>query len=171
MSTEITAAETVSSPVKVFYIPSHWSEKHNTNIVPSVIDQAINRDGKLVGKYCGESLEEVRVRYPTVVLGDLDAVVAEKEKMMRTEPDSITENDFWDALECLPPLDWQHTGSIGESFKLVERTSGRMTRIYARIGTSFWSFTDVDNLPHTEIMNKVKAASEKFNAETPQVAG
>jgi hypothetical protein len=170
MSTEITTAETDSPSIKVFYVPSHWSEKHNTNIVPSVIDQAINRDGKLVGKYCGESLEEMRVRYPTVVLGDLNTVVAEKENMMRTEPFAITEQEFCDALECMPPLDWQHTGS-GESFKFVERYCGRMTSIYARIGTGYWSFTDVDNMPHAEIMEKVKAASEKAKAETPQVAG
>lgn len=171
MATENTPAEQVRAPVQVFYVPSHWSEKHKTNIMPVVIDEGVNSDGQIVGRYCGETIEKMRLRYPTVVLGDFDTVVLEQENMTRTEPISITEEQFWDALECLPPLDWQHTGSIGESFKLVERTRGRMTSIYARIGTCYWSFTDADNMPHNQIMEKVRAASENAKAETPQVAG
>ena len=162
--------ENSTQKVRVFFVPSHWSEKHQTQIVPMVIDTVVDRDGKSLSFYSGETLDELRKRYPTAEIGDMDSVLAEKENMMRTDPVECTEEDFWNALECLPPFDWQRTGSIGESFKLVERTSGRMTSIYARIGSKYWSFTDVDTMPHGEIMAKVKASNEKAQAETPQVA-
>ena len=160
METTQNPKEQTAAVGKVFYIPTHWSEKHQSQIAPSVIDQAVERNGVTVGMYSNETLEMMRGRYPTVELGELDKIVEEKENMLRTDPAPCTEEQFWEALECLPPLDWQRTGAIGESFKLEERTCGRMTSIYARVGETYWTFTDVDTLPHGEIMAKVQAASK-----------
>jgi hypothetical protein len=139
--------------MKVFYTPA------SGQLVPRVIDSVVLIDGEERGAYSRETLAELAKRYPTVTVGDLDEVSRIKEEMMRSDPEPCTEEQFWEALECLPPVDWVRKGG-GESFKMAERLSGCMTRIYARSGDRYWSFTDVDTLPHRDIMVKVKMADE-----------
>lgn len=135
--------------MQVFYTPA------TAQRVPVIIDTAENG----LGRFSGETLEQIQVRYPGALLGDLETVVAEKEAMLRTEPTQITEAQFMDALECLPPLDYQQRGA-GCSFKCEERLSGRMTSIYASVGnpSTYWTFVDLDTTPHAEIMARVAKA-------------
>jgi hypothetical protein len=137
--------------MKVFYTPAR------DGCMPKVIDAVVLIDGEERGAYSLETLAQLAVRYPGVLVGDSEIVERERETAMRTEPEACTEEQFWDALECLPPLDWQCRGG-GESFKMVERLSGRMTRIYARTGTTYWSFVDRDDMTHAAVMAKVTAA-------------
>jgi hypothetical protein len=137
--------------MKVFYTPACG------HLVPRIIDTVVLADGQERGQFSGKTLAELTDKYPTVCVGDLDDVTRIKENMMRTEPESCTEEQFWEALECLPPEGWVRAGG-GESFKMVERLSGRMTTIYARSGSTYWSFVDADDLTHAAIMAKVTAA-------------
>ncbi len=137
--------------MKVFYVPA------TEGSMPRVIDAVVLIDGEERGAYSLETLAQLDRRYPGITIGDSDDVEREREARMRTEPQACTEEQFWEALECLPPLDWQRKAG-GESFKIVERLSGRMTHIYARSGTTYWSFVDRDDMTHAAIMARVTAS-------------
>lgn len=57
-----------------------------------------------------------------------------------TPPKQITRDEFWEALECLPPENWRTTGD-GESFRSCEYLTGNITSHYVHIGGTYWSFT------------------------------
>ena len=78
----------------VFYIPG----------TTTIIDNAIDRNGVLVGHYSGETLEQIRLRYPGAALGEWVDVYAEAEASCKTEPVEITEEEFLKALSVLPPV-------------------------------------------------------------------
>lgn len=138
-----------------FYKPS------DAGFAPSIIDVARTNDkGETVTYFHGMTLEKLREIHPTAQLDTIEAVQKMREDAVRSDPMPISEEQYWDALECLPPLDWV-VGSHAESFKMVERYSGRMTNIYARLGRTYWCFMDVDTLPHLEIIAKVRAAAHK----------
>ena len=67
----------------VFYVPG----------TTTIIDDAIDRAGVLVGHYSGETLEQIRLRHPGAALGEWDDVYAETGRSCKTEPAEITEDD------------------------------------------------------------------------------
>lgn len=143
---------------RCFYVPVQ------TGCVPSMIDVArVNDQGETVTFFHGETLAALRERYPTAELISIEDFDRLKEDALRTEPEPTTEEAFWEMLEILPPVGWRRT-TEGESFKMVERYSGRMTNIYARIGNSYWVFMDRDDLTHDQIMAKVRAVMERTPA-------
>ena len=133
--------------MEVFYTPA------NNGAAPSIVDIAVNG----IGMHSHQDLTELAKKYPGLAVGKADDVREQIENCLRTQPAPCTEADWMEALECLPPLDWTRRGG-GESFKMSERLSGRMTNIYVRFDGRFWSFVDTDDLPHVEIMNRVKLA-------------
>jgi hypothetical protein len=137
--------------MKVYFVPA------SNGRVPQVIDEAIPRlDGNFCGRISGKTIEQFRERYPTIELGDVDVVIAQKEAMLRSEPTPCTKDQYFDALVTLPPLGFTHVQGY-ESFKMEERFSGRMTNIYVRAtGGFFYSFMDVDTLSHADIIARVK---------------
>lgn len=132
--------------------------------MPLGIDSVNQETGK--GTYSGETLEEIKLRYPNVVVMDIDAFRTLREDAAKSTPVQISEESYFDALECLPPLDFVHRGGA-ESFKMVERYVGRITSVYARIGTTYWSFNDVDTITHQEILARIGAVEEKNESLTP----
>lgn len=135
-----------------FYVPGA------PGCVPSMIDVArVNDAGLLVSYFHGETLDALRERHPAAELITVEEFDTLKEAALRTDPVPTTEAVFLEMLEVLPPLGWTRTGE-GESFKMMERYSGRMTSIYARVGDTYWALMDRASLPHAEIMAKVKAA-------------
>lgn len=119
---------------------------------PHVIDQVEEVTGK--GRYSGQTEGEIRARYPLIKRSNLDAVVEEQESLLRTVPEVISQESWTSALEALPPCNWVQTGSL-ESFVFGERYSGRITTLYARIGTTYWKFRDICSLSHTAIIERV----------------
>src|SRR5260370_31699701 len=106
----------------VFFVPG----------TTTIIDDAIDRAGVLVGHYSGETLEQIRLRHPGAALGEWDDVYAEAEASCKTEPVEITADEFLKALNVLPPVTW--TKRIeSESFKISEPLYGSLTAIYTRI--------------------------------------
>jgi hypothetical protein len=142
----------VSSGLKtpVFY----WTAEGAT--VPSIIDMAKEVDGVMRGTFSGQTLDEISVRCHGAQLGELDEVIAQKEASLISQPTSITEEDYWDALEQLPPNDWHTTGHY-ESFKMSEHLSGRITSIYCKTGDQYFTFNDVCTLSHQEIVTKINS--------------
>ena len=128
---------------------------------PVGIDQAIMcKDGKYRGLYGGKTAEELQDEYPGARLEDLETFAARADDSYRTKPARCTQEAFWYALEVLPPEDWTRAGNA-ESFKMSERTSGSITRIYAQIGEECWTFEDSFTLTHAEIMQRIQAEKER----------
>ena len=134
--------------MKVFYTPA------KDGCLSTIIDRALEIEGGYIGQHSLETLEQIQLRHEGALLGDFATVHAERQAMMITEPVSIPEDDFIQALECLPPEGWvrnRHT----ESFKMSEYYSGSITEIYARFGDTYWCFKDLATKTHNEIMHKV----------------
>lgn len=135
--------------MKVFYTPAV------DGAAPQIIDISVNG----IGMHSHQDHSELAKRYPGLEEGEADAVRELIENCLRTEPTPCTEDEWTEALESLPPLGWIRRGA-GESFKMLERISGRMTRIYVRYDSRYWSFVDTDDLPHFDIMTRVKLADQ-----------
>lgn len=134
---------------KVFFVPGSTS----------ALDYACERsDGVAVSYFTGKTLAELQEQYPGAIIGPEAEFMQQMEAATRTAPQSITAEEYADALEALPPQDWQGIGSQAESFKFLERYAGRITSIYARVGHSHYRFHDICTLGHAEIVEKVKAA-------------
>jgi len=121
-----------------------------------IIDSAFkNEAGEYVSHIHRMNLMQMRDEHPDVVLGNLDEWIAAEEKRLISPPKEITEAQWWEALEVLPPESWQNTGG-GESFVMSEYYSGRITTIYVRLGKQYCSFHDVANLPHLDRLAKAR---------------
>lgn len=124
---------------------------------PQIIDIVNSLTG--VGMFSGETLEQVCQRHPGVEKEALDVIVMEQEDAYRTHPQPISQDAWMQALEVLPPENWIRQGNT-ESFKFVERYSGRITSIFARIGSDCFTFKDVYTLSHAEIMDRIAKCCE-----------
>lgn len=127
----------------VFYSPGR----------PCIIDHAIEVDGLTVSFYERETLEQMRARYPDVVMIEWDeaAKLIYERNIRPVEP--ATEAQYNEALCCLPPNQWI-TRPGEESFKMSEHYSGAVTSIYARIGSRHFHLADDCDLPHAEIIRR-----------------
>jgi hypothetical protein len=122
----------------------------------NIIDTAFKNDaGDYVSFVHRENLMQMRDRHPDVVLGVLDDWIEQNEQRLISEPVEITRETFWEALEVLPPEDWQG-GAGGESFLMMEYYSGRITTVYVRIGERYCMFRDVCSLSHLKRLAKAR---------------
>ena len=126
----------------VFYVPGK----------PGIID-VVHPVSKR-GGYSGETLEEMRLRYPGAEIADWDTVLQASDDMFRSAPIEITEARFMEMLEVLPPVGWTQRNGC-ESFKLSERTSGNITAIFARVGNRYFEMSDSIAMPHDKIIEAV----------------
>lgn len=140
--------------------------------LPVFIDQAVAQpDGTLIGRYSHESIDQLRLRYPGVAVGEMDAIVAEREERLIGEPSEISSEQFHEALEVLPPNDYCEN-TIGVSFKMAEHLSGDITQVLACVHGRYFAFNDRSTMSHAAIMAKVSKHIEDEDArlETPTLA-
>lgn len=120
---------------------------------------AENADGQLVSVMDGKTQAELSQEHGReVLIADLDAYALIEENLYKTEPRQITEGEFIQALEVLPPLQWcRHQGV--ESFRWTEFYSGNITSIFVRHpnGTC-WTFRDNAFLSVEAIQAKIEKA-------------
>lgn len=131
------------------------------NCAPRAIDGMIQEaDGTLRGRFSGDTFEELQARYPGARLGGYDEYTIEHDAALRTVPKQCSEEEWFAALDCMPPLNWRRAGGI-ESFMMEERLSGSITRIYAldRASGRYWSFNDRDDMTAQAIADKIREAS------------
>lgn len=127
-----------------FYVPgSH-----------TIIDTAVLREGLYVSAINGETLAQIRLRYPEAEVGEWDDVYRAAENSCKTEPQEITREQFIYALEVLPPVGWRTAKGV-ESFKMSERFYGNVTAIYARVEKRYFTFNDLITLPADAIADRV----------------
>jgi hypothetical protein len=87
----------------------------------------------------------------------LDDLEAEYLAGRVTEPTEITQERFWEALECLPPSRYQRNSGV-EVFHICERITGNLVSWYGHKDDRYFTFDDLDNRPAVEIANKFKGA-------------
>lgn len=113
---------------------------------------------------------DVKCEYPDAELLHVDTVM-ELQDRAYTSPYAfpITQQEFKDALECLPPVDWKRF-SRHESFKLSERYSGNITTIYVRIDDEYFKFKDQISMPHLDCVDRTRTWAPFSLSEIPEVA-
>lgn len=121
---------------------------------PAVFDE-INPDTGC-GRWGGKTLDEVKQQHPAAQLMGWQEYNRHHDTYWTTDPVEIDKAAFWDALECLPPVDWKTTAE-GEVFKMSERLSGSITGIYCRIGSRFFCFNADIRTPHAAALEKCRA--------------
>ncbi len=87
---------------------------------------------------------------------------------MITSPEPCTEADFTAAFGCLPPMRYGRTDGV-ESFRCSEFYSGRVTRIYANLDGTYWTWKDNAFISADVLVAKVRAAASAA-AATPAAA-
>jgi len=88
----------------------------------SIIDTI--KEGTDKSFYMNESLEQIKTRYPKAEIVPFDYAIeqineAKKDAFPLLQPVEITEDQWYDALECLPPMQMQR-GQEGTTFKMSE---------------------------------------------------
>lgn len=78
------------------------------------------------------------------------------------KPQPITEEQWWDALECLPPMDWRKDAGA-EAFAVPEPhdydPQGRLIYWrYVRIGAQHWKMLALIHTPIEELARRCKEA-------------
>lgn len=112
----------------------------------------------------GQTIDEVRQRYPDVQIMSADeAVNAIETSLIDNDATEITEDQFISALEVLPPKHWQSYTDT-ESFMMAEYLYGYVTSIYARVGNRYYTFHDRCNMSHDDIIRKVARTQVKNQA-------
>ena len=128
-----------------FYVPGSLS----------IVDTTYMRDGQTYGTYSHETLDQIKARYPGAILTDYETaspmIDATEKANFKHPPVEITEERFFEMLEVLPPQDWQRTKE-GESFKLMERTSGVYTAIFACVAGKYYELSDSIFTTHQDIL-------------------
>lgn len=114
-----------------------------------------------MGAYSGKTREDLEAQYgrPMAILGSSD-FQRMQEDALRTEPTEITEKQYMDALEVLPPMKWGKWLGV-ESFRMCEFYSGNVTNIYAKCGDRYWTFLDNAYMSGEDIAHKVGRAMQK----------
>ncbi|WP_233890091.1 hypothetical protein [Paraburkholderia flagellata] len=132
---------------KVFYVPG----------TAHAIDYAREtQDGRFISYWQGRTLEEIAEDYPGAILCDEAEFLRQQSAMLKQSPQAITEREYYEALEVLPPLNWQGGGGF-ESFMSCEFYSGNVTYIYLRNRASgqHWKMRDDAGLSHDDIVRSV----------------
>lgn len=103
----------------------------------------------------GETLEQVRVRYPEAEIIEVYEFIDKKEKTLCSDPVEITEEKYIEMLEVLPPDNWIRKN--GESsFELCEHLSGRVTSIYCVVEGKYFSFSGIAGSSHEDKIARCK---------------
>ena len=72
---------------------------------------------------------------------ELDAMVAGWNASLVTNPEPVSEEDYCEALYCLPPSRYTTTARVVR-FCMAERMTGELTSWYFKAGERYFSFTD-----------------------------
>lgn len=72
---------------------------------------------------------------------------------------AITHRDYWDALECLPPMLWRK-GSGCESFFICEATTSNIHSCYIEMGDKYYTAMRRTSLKHTHLISDLNKQLE-----------
>lgn len=103
----------------------------------------------------GETLEQIRERYPNAIITELDAILKAEADFFKQAPVEI-DAEKWDyMLNVLPPVQWTNEHGA-ETFKMSEMTSGTITTIFCRIGNRYFEVVDDYWVSHDQVATACK---------------
>lgn len=103
----------------------------------------VDAEGRLVGFHSGKTQAQLQVEIGLEIkIAGAETFEELRDAYYTTAPEQITESDFLDALNVLPPMRWGRWLGV-ESFRISELYSGNITTIYARTPDGqYWKFRD-----------------------------
>jgi len=87
----------------------------------------------------------------------LDALLTAFEASRRTEPTAVTEERYWDALECLPPTKYSKVAGV-TLFHICERITGELVDWYAVYNGQHFTLCDFSHADRAEIAARIRKA-------------
>lgn len=129
----------------------------------SVIDVMDVKGAETV--YGRERLEDILRRDPSAEVLPEEQAFARVEGLFISGPKAISEQRFVEMLECLPPMDWDHSRER-ECFKMSEFLYGNVTSIFVRIGEYYYELADYGSLKASEIFEKVRPVHEAIETSS-----
>lgn len=124
-----------------------------------------NEDGRLVCRFSGKGVPELKEKYPGTQLFELEdatnQVLAAQRAKYCKDWELSSQDEFDEQLNVLPPRCW-HTLNGVEFFSMSERLSGEITGYYAHHKATdkfFRAYRSVYEDPET-ITNEVREAAE-----------
>ena len=134
----------------------HRADVKLTDATPTVYDPVTHRVIDFVKPSESEQAALARLAEygPNLVVLPLAEAWQRHEDAAKTEPVEITEAQFHEMLNVLPPVAWTRDGN-GESFKMSERTTGAITAIYVALNGRHFTFSDDIRTPHKDCCARV----------------
>lgn len=111
----------------------------------------------LICPWTGQTKEDLLAEEPDLQFLEWEEFSERVERNTVTEPQEITEEQFLEALNCLPPLNW-HISPNFECFHMSEFLVENYTATYAKVGDRFFTWTDTVNATPEKIKNKLMKA-------------
>jgi Protein of unknown function (DUF1419) len=120
----------------------------------SIIDR-VTEDGLTF--HFRNTLEEVLERYPGAELWEAEKAFAEVQRLTYehyiSAPIEITEDQFHEMLNVLPPMKWSQEHGL-ESFMISEALTMDIRSIYCRIVDRYFEMANRQSLTHKEICDQ-----------------
>lgn len=107
--------------------------------------------------YGGQTKDELIAQHGDVEVLTSDEVLQRVSAAALTAPEEITEAEFIDALNCMPPCHWRRANGA-ESFQMSERYTANITTVYVRLGTRYFKWRDEMGTAHDTLAAKAHAA-------------
>lgn len=118
----------------------------------NVIDECVNN----FGRYSKQTLEQLQAEYPDIELMSIDEAVQIMDDANRTPATKTTNEQYWYALEVLPPQNWKHfPNGEGDYFQMSEYWSGDITTYYANYKGEYYTFMDNAWMTPDEVLEKI----------------
>lgn len=107
-----------------------------------------------------EYYQENGDQWQLVTPAELYAIDAAYEQTLVTAPQAISEREWWDLLEVLPPCKWGTVSGV-ELFHISEHLRGDLVTWCARIGSNHYCFTDQASADPLALAEKVSKANQE----------
>ena len=130
---------------------------------PCIIDSVFTRDdGTHVGAYSDLTVQALAEKHGCeILIGNSATVHKLIEASYITPPETVSEENFHYALNCLPPMRWGRWVGV-ESCRMSEFYTGNITTIYARTPDGrHWRFRDDADMSGDAVALKVLAMAKK----------
>lgn len=120
----------------------------------SIVDIVKNETG--LSSMFGRDLNNARKEYPGAEIVPMDYALERineklKEIYPMLQPKEITEEQFYEMFECLPPMQLKKD-KAGWSFKMSEMTCGDITQGYVCKGDKYYSMNCRIKTKHEEML-------------------
>jgi len=106
------------------------------------------------GETVAEAIGRFSDEFEGLVVIEMEEAFRRQDDAAKTEPVEVTEAEYAEKLDLLPPIGLVWTRAAG-SFKLMEPYIGGVHEIYARLGGRYFRFRDLVTMQHDDICAKV----------------